>query len=586
MDDDQKKLMEEVFGGEHKPSFAKMLYIGAFDGQRVFPYPAPSDEVIQQSQDYIDQLKKFCDKHLDPDAIDRNADIPKSVIEGLGKMGLLGMTIPKEYGGLGLSNYAYCKAEEELARRCASTALLVNAHQSIGLKSLLLFGNEKQRKKWLPSLAKGELIAAFSLTEPNAGSDAAGIESRAIFDEKKRIWRITGEKQWTTNGSIADILTVMAKTEINGEDKITAFLVTPDMKGFSIKDAALEKVGMRGTKTSNITLNNLEVPEENIIGKPGKGLRVALTLLDYGRTTFGATCTGSSKELYERALKHAVERHQFKRPLSSFTLVKKKLARSAALIWAMDAMTYMTAGLADRGQEDIMIESAMLKVFASEAQWQILYDSMQILGGRSFFTDQPFERMMRDSRLNLIGEGSNEVMRAFIAAAGMRDLGMALKEGVESLKNPTSIFSGMRKLFQQTAVQFKKPSIPPVSHTALQDSAATLQNKVQAFGKAILSLLTTYGEQVLEKQLDLDRIATAAMNLYGATATLSKLDYLLNKSNGSIEALGKDWHIANHYLSMAFSTIDQALEELYSEKDKEIEELSDLLTTTEQPVHA
>lgn len=584
MDEDQKKLLEEVFGGEHKPSFAKMLYMGAFDGERVFPFPAPSKEVINESEAFIQKLNAFCDEHLDPDAIDRNAEIPDSVIKGLGKLGVLGMTIPKEYGGLGLSNYAYCRAEEELARRCASTALLVNAHQSIGLKSLLLFGTEKQRQQWLPPLAKGEFIAAFSLTEPNAGSDAGGLESRAVYDPEKKVYRITGEKQWTTNGSIADLLTVMARTEVDGEDKITAFLVTPDMPGFKIKDAALEKVGMRGTKTANLTLDNVEVPEENVLGPVGKGLRVALTLLDYGRTTFGATCTGSSKELYERALEHAKTRHQFKRPLASFGLVKEKLTRSASLIYAMDAMTYMTAGLADRGQEDIMLESAMLKVFASDAQWQILYDTMQIFGGRSFFTDQPFERMMRDSRLNLIGEGSNEVMRAFIGAAGMRDIGMALKEGVDALKSPTSIFSGMRTLLNQTIFQFKKPTTAPIRHSVLESDAIDLQERVQRFGKSILSLLTTYGEEVIEHQLDLDRVATAAMNLYGATAVLSKLDHRLDQTGGNPDSLGNEWIVGRHYMQMAFDAIDLSLDTLFDKRDKKIEEVSDTLTNL-KPVH-
>ena len=288
-----------------------------------------------------------------------------------------------------MSQYAYCNASELLSRHCGSTALFVNAHQSVGLKAILLFGTEEQKKRWLPALAKGDEIAAFSLTEPNAGSDAAGIETKAIYDPKERVYRITGNKQWTTNGSIAKVLTVMAKTPIETsfgiEEKITAFIVTPEMKGFEVVDPSLEKVGMRGTKTSNLRFSNMAVPEENILGPKGKGLKVCLTVLDYGRTTFGATCTGAAKYLLQRAISHAKTRHQFKRPLSSFPLIKKKLAKMAALTQAMDATTYLTAGLLDKGQSDIMLEASILKVFASEALWKIVYETMQIFGGRSFF---------------------------------------------------------------------------------------------------------------------------------------------------------------------------------------------------------
>lgn len=580
MDEEQKRLMEELFGGEQKPSFAKMLYFGAFDAQRVFPYPQLSEQEKSENDAFIGKLNAFADKHLDPDWIDRHAEIPEPVIRGLGEMGLLGMTIPEEYGGLGVSQYAYCRAEEELARRCASTALFVNAHQSIGLKSLLLFGTDEQRKQWLPGLAKGELLAAFSLTEPNAGSDAGGVETRAVYDPENDTYVINGKKQWTTNGSIADILVVMARTELDTpkgkQDKITAFLVTPDMPGFKVRDPALEKVGMRGTKTSNLSFDNLVVPAKNILGPVGKGLRVALTLLDFGRTTFGATCTGTAKYLYERAVEHARSRHQFKRPLASFGLVKAKLARIAALVYAMDATTYLTAGLIDTDEEDIMIESAMLKVFASDAQWSILYDTMQIFGGRSFFTDEPFERMMRDSRLNLIGEGSNEVMRAFIGAVGMRDVGMQLKDSFDAIKAPSTLFTGLRRLSKQLLQRLKTPKIP-VQSPLLRDEARALAKSVRRFGMAVIKTLGKHGEDIVDRQLELDRIATAGMALYTATAVLGKVDRDLAAVNGNAAALGNDVAVAKHYLQMAQDTITCSLSSLGYERDAAIESVSDLV---------
>lgn len=579
MDLEQKQLLEELLGTEEKPSFAKLLYYGIFDAKRVFPYPTLKPEQFAREEPVLKKLKTFFDNEINPDKIDREADIPLSLIRQLGTLGLLGMTIPTEHGGLGFSHDTYCKAEELLARRCASTALFVNAHQSIGLKGLLLFGTEEQKKCYLPKLASGELIAAFSLTEPNAGSDAAGVQTRATYDPERKVYRLNGIKQWTTNGSIAGLLTVMAQTEMDTpqgkRDKITAFLVTPDMPGFKVRDAALEKVGMRGTKTANLQFDNMEVPESNILGPKGGGLRVALTLLDYGRTTFGATCTGTAKDAYERALQHAKTRYQFKRPLASFGLVKEKLARMAALTYAMEATTYLTAGLIDQQEEDVMLESAILKVFASESQWSILYDAMQIFGGRSFFTDLPLERMMRDSRLNMIGEGANEVMRAFIGAVGMRDIGLHLKGTTDMLWSPSTFFKGSSSLFKQLFHRLRTPDVP-VRSRHLTKEAQALGRAIRKFGFAILGILAKHKEEVVERQLDLDRIATAAIALYTSTAVLSKLDMRLAQE--SAQAIGTELLTGKRYLQMALSAIDANLKSLSGKRDDQIEQLSDRLT--------
>lgn len=579
MDLEQKQLLEELLGTEEKPSFAKMLYCGVFDAKRVLPYPMPNPKQLAQEEPTLKKLQSFFESSIDPDKIDRQADIPLPLIRELGSLGLLGMTIPKEHGGLGFSHHTYCKAEELLARRCASTALFVNAHQSIGLKGLLLFGTEEQKKRYLPKLASGELIAAFSLTEPNAGSDAAGVQTRATYDPARKVYRLNGIKQWTTNGSIAGLLTVMAQTEMDTpqgkKDKITAFLVTPDMPGFKVRDAALEKVGMRGTRTSNLQFDNMEVPEANILGPKGGGLRVALTLLDYGRTTFGATCTGTAKDAYERALQHAKTRYQFKRPLASFGLIKEKLARMAALTYAMEATTYLTAGLIDQHEEDVMLESAMLKVFASESQWSVLYDAMQIFGGRSFFTDLPLERMMRDSRLNMIGEGANEVMRAFIGAVGMRDLGLHLKSTTDQLWSPSTFLKGSSSLFKQMIYRLRTPQVP-VRSPHLAKESKELGRAIRKFGFAILGTLAKYKEEVVEQQLDLNRIASAAIALYTSTAVLSKLDMRLaqeSPQNMEIELL-----TGKRYLQMALFTIRMSMKSLYSKRDAQIEQLSDRLT--------
>lgn len=545
LDSDQKKLAEELlFSEKKKPSFAKQLFFGKLNASSVFPYPLPTKEEKIISDQYADSIKKFADEHIDADTIDRKAEIPKSVIEGLGERGLLSLTIPKKHGGLGLSQYAYCRAMEVIAGKCSATALFINAHQSVGLKALVLFGTKEQQDKWLPRLSMGKALAAFALTEPNAGSDAAGVETKAIYNAAKKTYLISGQKQWITNGSIAEILTVMARTP---DGKITAFLVTPDMPGFKVLDASLEKVGMRGSTTSNLAFENVEVPEANILGPMGGGLKVCLTVLDYGRTTFGATCTGVAKDLVKRATEHAINRHQFKRPLASFELVKEKIAKMHALLYAMESTTYLTAGLIDRGVEDFMLEAAMLKVFNSDALWQILYDTMQIFGGRSFFTTAPLERNMRDARLNMIGEGSNEVLRAFIGAVGMRDVGMELKNWWK----PT-VWTN----------RLKKVRIP-----SSLNEARTLESLIYRFGWTVVQALAEYKEEIVEKQLVLNRIAEAAMSIYTMTAVISRM-----------EATKENLEVGSYYCRMAARNAKFHLENLNDPMDEATLHLADTLT--------
>jgi alkylation response protein AidB-like acyl-CoA dehydrogenase len=559
MDEESKRLAEELlFSGKPKPSFAKWLFFGVFDADRVMPYPEVSVGEKREVDELVVKVQAFMDRELDADEIDRQARIPDKVIRGLGELGILSLTIPKAYGGLGMSQYAYCRVMEEVAKRCAATALFINAHQSVGLKALLLFGTEEQKKRWLPPLGEGRELAAFALTEPNAGSDAGGLETTATWDPTKKVYRISGKKQWITNGSIAAILTVMAKVD----GKVTAFLTTPDMPGFKVTAPALEKVGMRGSITSNLEFDNVEVPEANILGPKGGGLKVCLTVLDYGRTTFGATCTGMAKACVQRAYKHAKSRHQFKRPLSSFALVKEKLAKMSAYLYAMEASVYLTAGLVDRGGDDFMLESAIVKVFSSEASWQILYDTMQIFGGRSFFTDHPFERMMRDARLNMIGEGSNDVLRVFIAAIGLRDLGMGLKEIKEALYHPIDEKDKVWNFIKFSKRYFVSPKIP-IKNEKLKNEALRLASNVRHFGIACTKALAWHGEAILEKQLVLNRLATLAIALYTASATLCKMD---------AEGVSNDGRL---YLLLAHRTVEEQLKNLLTSDDRALEQLSD-----------
>src|SRR5213083_1998507 len=490
---------ELLFAGPQALGFAKGLFQGHFVSDWVMPYPRIPAAQQAELDDTLTELRKFLDEHLDPAEIDRKADIPRSVIDGLGRVGVLGMTAPKEYGGRGFSQMANCKVLEEIGRRCASTSVFVNAHHSIGIRALLLFGTHEQKQKWLPKLVTGEQLGAFALTEKEAGSDAANVQMQARPSEDGSHFILNGEKRYITNAAIAHELTVMARTPVPGSDKtaITAFLVTPDMPGFEILEARMPKMGIRGTATGRFALRDVKVPKENILGPQGKGLKVALTVLDFGRTTFGACCTGAAKTCLRLAVQHANTRKQFNKTLGEFHLVKKKIARIAADAYAMEAMTTITASLIDRGLEDYMIETAMLKVFTTERLWEVINDAFQIYGGSAYFVDLPLERMLRDARINQIGEGSNEVLTSFIALVGMRGPGMEFKEIYDTMLKPwrqdraKAWGAGLKRL----SAAVKVPEVP-VRHDQLKRYAGQLARLVWRFNFAVDKTLIAYREPV------------------------------------------------------------------------------------------
>jgi acyl-CoA dehydrogenase family member 9 len=523
----QIKEAEELLGSEKLHSVAGALFFGRYDPELARVYPTLDAGARAETDAFLEQVRTFFRDNVDPDAIDREAWVPQPVMDGLFDLGVMTMSIPREYGGEGLSQHAYCRVMEEIGAVDASLGVLVNAHQSIGLKSLLLFGTDKQREEWLPRLVRERTLAAFALTEPNAGSDAGGIETRAVLNEAGTHYLLNGRKQWITNGGYAGLLTVMAKVpgtqDDRGRERITAFLVTPDMPGFEVVDPGLEKCGIRGTQTALLAFHDMAVPVENIIGEPGRGLRVALTLLDYGRTTFGATCTGIAKRCLADSLAHCRTRKQFGKPLIEFGLVKEKLARMAATTFAMESATHLTAGLIDSGAEDYKLETAILKVYASDGLWEIINDTIQLFGGRAYFKDLPYERMMRDARINLIGEGANDVLRTFIGLVGMRDVGFALKDVLDAAKSPVSGFGKLTD-FARKHLPGQDSVRVPVQHLEVSELAHSLEALIREFGHTVESLLMRHREAVLDNQHHQARIANAAIDLYHLLAVVVRLD--------------------------------------------------------------
>ncbi len=539
--EEQLRQAEELLGAlPQRTGVAKGMFDGRFVADWVFPYPRLPDEQRAEVEHAVAQLERFCDEHIDAERIDREADIPREVIDGLADLGVLGMTAPVEFGGRGFSQMGYCRLLEVIGSRCSSTAIFVNAHHSIGMRALLLFGTTEQKRKWLPDLVSGRKLAAFALTEAEAGSDAANVQTSATPTADGTGFVLNGEKRYITNGAIAEILTVMARTPVEGgRTAITAFVITPDMPGFQVVEARMEKLGVRGSATARLAFHNMKVPRENILGPPGKGLKVALTVLDFGRTTFGAVCTGAAKTCLRLASDYAHTRRQFGRTLAEFELIQKKLARMAAWTYAMEAMTTVTAGLIDRGLEDYMLETAMLKVWSTERLWTIVNDAFQIHGGAAYFTDRPLERMLRDHRINQIGEGANEVLLSFIALMGLRGPGRRLKEVAEAIKRPWNSGGVIgRFLTDALRLRFSLPTVP-VQSPELKPAARRLGRLIRHLGTTVQYTLIRHRKEIVERQLVQERIAWFAMELFATACAFSRWDHELTRSDRTHDAVAR-----------------------------------------------
>jgi alkylation response protein AidB-like acyl-CoA dehydrogenase len=556
---------ELLFSEPGRAGFGKGLFRGEFRGEAIFPYPELREKERPVVEEAVAAVRAFAESHIDAAAIDRDADIPRSVIDGLAGLGVLGMAAPAEFGGRDFSQMGYCRIMEVIGGHCSSTAVFVNAHHSIGIRALVLFGTPEQKARWLPPLVRGDKLAAFALTEEEAGSDASNVQTKGTPSGDGQTYHLNGTKRYITNGAIAEVLTVMARTpDPRGGSKVTAFLVTPDMPGFEVVEARMPKCGIRGTATARLAFHDMPVPAANILGPLGKGLKIALTVLDFGRTTFGASCTGAAKVCLAAATRHAASRRQFGRPLADLELIKKKLAYLAATAYAIEATTYQTAALIDRGADDYMLETAILKVFSTEALWQGVYETLQVFGGQGYFSNEPYERMMRDARINTIGEGANEVLKAFIALVGMRDIGEGLKASLDGLKRPGSFLPTLWSLTSDHFGRMVRTPAVPVASPELRPIADALARRVARFGRTVERLLIAHRESILDRQYIQERVADAAIAIFTSACTLSRWDHALVQKR----VTSADRCAAELFLRMAYSRFDDSLRSLSHNEDR------------------
>jgi alkylation response protein AidB-like acyl-CoA dehydrogenase len=519
-------------------SFTRGIFAGVVLDSLLFPYPRPLDERSPDEARTVRRLIKEL-RSLEGDVInsalfDEEETIPDNVIRAFAEIGMLGLTIPKKYGGLELSSSGYARVFETLSSIDGSLAVMVGVHCGLGSKAIALHGTDQQKERYLPPLARGDYLAAYALTEPEVGSDAQNIKTTATLSKDSSHWRLNGRKIWIGNAHRAGVIATFAQAFVQrrGETvpRMTAFLIRPDMPGFRVV-GTVRKLGVRGSTQAELSYEALEVPADHLLGSVGRGFSVAVHVLNAGRLTLAAGCTGGTKRTLREMASYGEQRVQFGHPLADFEITQRKLSRMASEIYASDAMLGVLASLVDRGDNDFSLEAACAKVFASEMVWRAADDMVQLAGGRGYVKPYPYERMLRDSRINRIFEGANEVLRLFIALNGVQAPAEALKEIGSALRRPLRNL-GLLSGYATSRVKLRLGQTSTLDielHDRLRKHKDYFEKHVADLGGGTDRVILRHREKIVDSQLVLERLANMAIDLFATACVIARTQSLIDE---------------------------------------------------------
>ncbi len=572
--------------------------MGQFRWDLINPFPLQHDSDQCIGDEFLKKLKAELIEHIDPDEVDKTGIIPEHAIKALAELGCFGMKIPRKYGGLELSQINYNRAIALIGSHCASTAVFLSAHQSIGVpQPLKLFGTNEQKEKYLPRLAKGE-ISAFALTEVDVGSDPAQMQTTAMPTDDGNHYTINGTKLWCTNGPIADILIVMAKTPpriVNGKEKqqITAFIVETNTPGFTVEHKC-KFMGLNGINNGLLKFEDVKVPKENIIDPPGRGLKIALVTLNTGRLTIPAASSACNKLCLHWSRQWSQQRTQWGTAIGEHQAVAEMLANMAADTFATESVTWLTSALADKGNADIRLEAAMAKYFCTEVSWKVVDDALQIRAGRGYETYDslkkrgevplPIERMMRDTRINRIIEGTSEIMRLFIAREAMDKHFQLLMPMLDPKISLSGKISSLLKILAHYSIWYPKQWIRlPVRYKSGSLSRANKKHlkyigkTTKKLARGLFHAMGRYQQKLEKEQLIMFRFVEIGTDLFAMAASLSYAESLSEKHNGC----DASQELADLFCTNARTRIKQAFYSIRHSNGKSINKISNRVLSNE-----